>query len=188
MQVPLTYSQAKHDEHNWLPWTVANGTTLLISYSICPHVVLRCEPQSGFCTLVHSTPCPGRVTNIAGRAPPGTLWTPMRGGSPPVRMDATHGRVGVAHKYETLGGSRRAELGAGAVRRRYAHFFCARACGPADVQTQLPPGLHHHHTVHVAIYIQSTLATVAALLQHCNARCEMASPAKQVCVRSRAQQ
>lgn len=51
--VPLTYKRRRRREKNWIPF-VSQGRVLL-SYSLEPHVVLRCRPTSGACEEAHRT-------------------------------------------------------------------------------------------------------------------------------------
>jgi len=68
-------------QKNWLPFVV--GGKLHVSYSLCPHVVLRCELDGGVCRKVYETA-------LANCNPS------MRGGAPPVSMGGGI-MLGVAH-------------------------------------------------------------------------------------------
>ena len=48
-EVYLNYSGAEYTEKNWMPWEYEGQ--LYLSYSLCPHRVLRCNATDGRCTL-----------------------------------------------------------------------------------------------------------------------------------------
>ena len=86
----LVYEESRAVEKNWAPFVVHGQ--LYMSYSICPHVVLRCEsdlsrPDGGRCVKAHST------EHVACRRPE---LRGVRGGSPLLRVGAH--LVGVAHR------------------------------------------------------------------------------------------
>ena len=89
-EAPLKYEGSRAVEKNWAPF-VAHGQ-LYMSYSICPHVVLRCEsdlsrPDGGRCVKAYSTEhADCRGPELKG----------VRGGSPLLRVGAQ--LVGVAHR------------------------------------------------------------------------------------------
>ena len=77
-------------EKNWIPWSV-NGT-LYMSYTLCPHVVLRCNSHTGDCQEVSRTQFAGCDAS-AGKRLRGTAF---RGTSSVMELDGH--LVGVGHR------------------------------------------------------------------------------------------
>ena len=77
----LNYSGMGADEANWVPIPTAREAALL-SYSLCPHVVLSCRPETGHCHKAYETKLDGCSDKL-------------RGGSPMIRVRGV--LLGVAH-------------------------------------------------------------------------------------------
>lgn len=60
-EIPLLYNESRISEGNWLPFEWNN--TLYVSYSICPHKVLKVDVITGKCTLVYKTHLDGCSAN-----------------------------------------------------------------------------------------------------------------------------
>ncbi|MCH8084225.1 MAG: hypothetical protein IH885_08310, partial [Myxococcales bacterium] len=77
----VTLLRLKYDvespQKNWMPFEV-NGN-LYLEYSVNPHIVLSCNPQTAECAL---------VSNTAYQSNGSALQT--HGGAPPVLIDADH--------------------------------------------------------------------------------------------------
>jgi hypothetical protein len=112
-EVLLNYSGSRFIEKNWMPW-VHEGQ-LYISYSLCPHRVLRCDDRDGRCVLVATTRIPSCDKRLRGSS----QWVAVDGGS----------LVGVAHVTRTMGGSERATRNV-SIDLRYEHVFVQAAAEP----------------------------------------------------------
>jgi len=53
-EVRLTYDAMRPSERNWIP-LVVNGSKLFVIYSLCPCIILQCNPKTGRCTKVYET-------------------------------------------------------------------------------------------------------------------------------------
>ena len=116
-QVPLNYSAARGDEGNWVPLAADEHSempsmaspTFLLSYRLCPHVVLRCWALNGVCKEAYRSELPGCKRYL-------------RGGSPLIRSGHGEHLIGVAHaKFSDS----RAPGGGG-----YRHYFVTAQATP----------------------------------------------------------
>ena len=85
-EVQLQLNGRQTSEGNWLPF--AHDGRLHVSYSLCPHRVLSCEPQTGQCNVAHRT----RHTGCDPRA---------RGGASGILLDGAV--VGIGHQKDFAG-------------------------------------------------------------------------------------
>ncbi|KAJ1454992.1 hypothetical protein M885DRAFT_520915 [Pelagophyceae sp. CCMP2097] len=86
-ELPLRWAgAAAGPQKNWVPFSF--GNKLFFSYSLCPHVVLKCL-RTGACDKAHETTNDACGARFAGAAPK------PRGGAPPVAIEG--GLLGVAH-------------------------------------------------------------------------------------------
>mgnify|MGYP001181783391 CR=1 FL=1 len=90
-EVLLNYTGSKFVEKNWMLW-VHEGQ-LYVSYSLCPHRVLRCDDRDGRCVFAYETRMPSCKKRLRGSS----QWVKVDGDS----------LVGVAHLTHSLGGSAR---------------------------------------------------------------------------------
>ena len=81
-QLRLDDDGPERDEANWSP--LPHGDELYVTYTICPHRVLRCATTNGSCTLVSN------ATHI-------TCDPKMHGGSPMVSIGSRY-LIGLAHR------------------------------------------------------------------------------------------
>ena len=65
--IALRYKDAKCVEKNWTPFVY--GSQIYLSYTICPHRVLSCEPETGVCSEVFRTSSSVDVTSLRGGTP-----------------------------------------------------------------------------------------------------------------------
>ena len=97
-ELPLRYVGMRRVEINWTPFV--HNDTLFIAYTLCPHVVLRCEPASGACTQAYNTTPAGGCPGYQGN--PGTDRAPaaMHGGTQMVHTEVSEAGgvlLGAAH-------------------------------------------------------------------------------------------
>ena len=108
-------------QKNWLPFVVDG--TLYMSYSLCPHVVLRCELESGACVKAHET----RLADCSPK---------LRGGAAPVAIRHHGVMLGVAHTTSNFTSSQRGMR----LYAFYEHFlYLQRAVPPFDLVAVSPP-------------------------------------------------
>ena len=107
-------------QKNWLPFVVDD--VLYVSYSLCPHIVLRCDEQSGACTEVYRSRLPG-------------CYAKLRGGAAPVGVG--HGlMLGVAHTTANFTTSMRG----GRLFAVYSHhLYLQQATPPFELVHVSPP-------------------------------------------------
>jgi len=118
-EMPLRWAEAdlRRHQRNWspLPYSEGDGAGYLyVSYSICPHVVLRCDVGSGECAKAFET----YNADVCGRNATGSEG--LRGGSLPVALRGVPGLgdylIAVAHTVEDAPLNRY-------VKRQYSHRF-----------------------------------------------------------------
>ena len=112
-EVHLNYSNAYNTEKNWMPWEYEGQ--LHVSYTLCPHKVLRCNATDGQCALAHETKLDSCSRDLRGSS----QWVA-------VGNDAM---VGVAHVTRHMGGSERHRQNL-SIDLRYEHAFLQASATP----------------------------------------------------------
>ena len=96
-EVMLSFREQRRIEMNWSPFVI--NETLYLSYTLCPHTVLRCDPLSGACEKAFSSIPRGGCPGYQGADGKGRTPSAMHGGSQlvHVRDGAADRLLGAAH-------------------------------------------------------------------------------------------